>query len=195
MRSMFWADHATKTRPFVRLNNSTNSRSSSTSVVTGLSEPRFVPSVTSTSMSGGGLRHHPVDEHGLAPVTAEVASVKDSFPRALYQQHVGVERRVVSQNRRNGERPDCEGFRATVPCLEGPSKRMAGNVRRDRDQLGRARARPDRPIWWKFLHQARVEIAGLGLFHLQRTHPFTTSLPQEVLENGPQAIFYGSLRP
>ena len=54
MRSMFWADHATNTRPLVWRNKASKSASRSLSVMLGLSVPRLVPSISRMSMPVGG---------------------------------------------------------------------------------------------------------------------------------------------
>jgi hypothetical protein len=53
-------------------------------------------------------RHDPIDENGFPTMPAKIAGVENSLPATLDQQHVGVERRMVRQQRCDPERPDRE---------------------------------------------------------------------------------------
>lgn len=78
VRSMFWPDQGMKTRPFVRLNNSAKSDSSSFFVLTGLlirgSYPR-----TGVRRYPPWFSHRPVDARRLAAVAPEVAGVENTL--------------------------------------------------------------------------------------------------------------------
>lgn len=105
-------DHATKTRPRVRSRSSTKSPSSSFSDFTGLSDPRFVPSVRSTSMSAGGEpssdRQAQISGHGgESHLCKAVAS-----PRLRPAAH--------RRRRRNG--PSEIGVTVKGPIANGPER-------------------------------------------------------------------------
>lgn len=69
------ADHATKTRARVSWNRPTNSFSRSTFAMVALFEPRFVPSIGSTSISRGGAAIRRSTQRCLASVATEIAGV------------------------------------------------------------------------------------------------------------------------
>jgi hypothetical protein len=108
------------------------------------------------------MSHKPIDERGFAAVAAEVARVEKPLSGTLDQQHVGVERGVIGENGRNGERPNREWPGTAVPCLECPGERTTRDVAAHRNQLGRARSRPDRPSGRKLLDKTPMVLMRMA---------------------------------